>query len=143
MKEQSYSNHAATLPMFHYIVLPFLMIYVLRTIWVSYQAQTAESVWAAAFAVVVLLLALSARVMATKVQDRVIRLEMRLRLASVLPDDLRGKISSLTLDQLIGLRFASDAEMTDLVRKVLAGELTERKAIKKAVKQWEADYLRA
>ena len=143
MKEQSYSNHAATLPMFHFVVLPFLFIYALREIWACYQTETADSIWAAAFAIVVLLLALSARVMATKVQDRVIRLEMRLRLASVLPDDLRAQISSLTPDQLIGLRFASDAEMADLVRKVLAGELTERKAIKKAVKQWQADYLRA
>jgi hypothetical protein len=68
---------------------------------------------------------------------------MRLRLASVLPDDLRGKILSLTPDQLIGLRFASDTEMADLVRKVLAGELIGRKAIKKAVRHWQADYLRA
>jgi len=143
MKEQKYSNHAAWFPMFHFVVLPFLLIYALRAIWLCYQAGTSESVWTAAFAIVVFLAALASRVMALKVQDRLIRLEMRLRLASILPGDLRDRIGSLTPDQLIGLRFACDAELPDLVRRVLAGELKERKAIKQAVKTWEPDFFRA
>ena len=68
---------------------------------------------------------------------------MRLRLASILPEDLRAHIASLTPQQLIGLRFACDAEMPGLVRQVVAGQLTDMKAIKKSVKSWQGDYLRA
>jgi len=71
-----------------------------------------------------------------------LRLEERLRMERLLPDDLKGRIEDLTTDQLIGLRFASDAELSDLVRRVLDGELTERKAIKQAVKDWRADHQR-
>jgi len=143
MKEQSYSNHAAWFPMFHFVVLPFLLIYALRAIWLGFQAGTSDSIWSAAFAIVVFLAALSSRVMPLKVQDRLIRLEMRLWLASILPSDLRDRIGNLTPDQLIGLRFACDSELPDLVRRVLAGELKERGAIKKAVRTWEPDLYRA
>ena len=143
MKDQTYRNHAAWFPMFHFVVLPFLLIYALRAIWLAYQAGTSDSIWAMAFAIVVFLAALASRVMALKVQDRLIRLEMRLRLSTILPGDLRDKVGSLTSDQLIGLRFACDSELPDLVRRVLAGELKERKAIKQAVKTWEPDWMRA
>ena len=77
------------------------------------------------------------------VQNRLIRLEMRLRLARLLPVDLQSRISEFTLDQLISLRFASDAELPALARKVLDEKLNDRKTIKKLVKDWQADYLRA
>ncbi|MDE2662325.1 MAG: DUF6526 family protein [Gemmatimonadota bacterium] len=85
---------------------------------------------------------LSARRFATGVQDRVIRLEERLRLERLLPDDLKGDIGQLTTDQLIALRFASDAELPGLVRRVLAGELTSRDSIKQAVEDWRPDHQR-
>ncbi len=77
------------------------------------------------------------------VQNRLIRLEMRLRLAGVLPADMASRIPEFTLDQLVALRFASDAEMPALARKVLDEKLNDRKAIKQLVKDWQADYLRA
>ena len=76
-------------------------------------------------------------------QDRVIRLEMRLRLKEVLSGDLRGRILELTPSQLIGLRFASDAELPDLVREVLANGIQDREVIKRKIRDWQADHLRA
>ncbi len=78
-----------------------------------------------------------------KVQDRVIRLEMRLRLAKILPPEMQGDILKLTIPQLIGLRFASDAEMPALVAKVLAENIQEAKPIKQMVTDWQADDARA
>ena len=77
------------------------------------------------------------------VQDRLVRLEMHLRLAGVLPADLLPRIPEFTVAQLVSLRFASDAELPALARKVLDEKLTDRKAIKRLVKDWQADYLRA
>ena len=90
----------------------------------------------------VLLIGFFARAFATGVQDRVIRLEERLRMAALFPDDLAGRIGELETDQLIGLRFASDDELEELTRRVLAGELSDRKEIKRAVRQWRADHQR-
>ena len=83
-----------------------------------------------------------ARRFALAVQDRVIRLEERLRMERLLSDDAGNRIGELTTDQLIALRFASDAEVPGLVRRVLDGELTDRKAIKQAVGDWRADHER-
>ena len=81
--------------------------------------------------------------MVVTVQDRVVRLEMRLRLQQCLPADLRSRIDDLTVRQLVALRFASDAELADLVREVLAGKLATTKEIKLRVKNWQGDFLRA
>jgi hypothetical protein len=143
MKEQNYSNHTALYPPFHYVVVPFLLAYTIRAIWLLVQTPSADHAWSAAFAFVVLLSAFTARGMALKVQDRVIRLEMRLRLASVLPQDQHAHIPNLTPRQLVGLRFASDRELPTLVSKVVSGELSDPKSIKKAVQNWEADHFRA
>jgi uncharacterized membrane protein YciS (DUF1049 family) len=86
---------------------------------------------------------LSARMMALKVQDRVIRLEEQLRYDRLLPTDLRTRIGEFSVDQCIALRFASDSELPLLARKVLDDKVTERKAIKQMVRNWKPDYLRA
>jgi hypothetical protein len=77
------------------------------------------------------------------VQDRVIRLEMRLRLQRILPPELQTRIQDLTHRQLVALRFASDAELPVLVREILDGKLTTGKEIKLRVKNWQGDWLRA
>jgi hypothetical protein len=90
-----------------------------------------------------LILFVYARQFALTVQDRVIRLEMQLRLAKVLPADLVPRIGELSVVQLIALRFASDAELPELVRVVLTQEITDGAAIKKMVRDWQPDRLRA
>ena len=85
---------------------------------------------------------LGSRVMALRAQDRVIRLEERLRLAQVLPAELQPRIEELTMRQIIGLRFASDGELPQLVRKVLDGAAKTEKEIKQAVTNWRADHER-
>ena len=85
---------------------------------------------------------LKARIYALTVQDRIIRLEMQLRLERILPGDLRERARELTLPQLVALRFASDAELPGLVERVLNGELATGDAIKRAVTDWQADTLR-
>jgi len=94
-----------------------------------------------AFALIVFRLA--SRLMAMAVQDRVIRLEERLRMRELLPADLQARIGELTREQFVGLRFASDGELPALVRQVLTGELKSVTDIKKAVTQWRGDDLRA
>jgi len=80
---------------------------------------------------------------ALTVQDRLIRLEMRLRLAGLLPADLLPRIPEFSVAQLVSLRFACDEELPALARRVLDEKLEDRKAIKKLVKNWQPDYLRA
>ena len=94
-------------------------------------------------AAALVVLVFQARLFALAVQDRVIRLEERLRYEYVLPADLRARCGELGIGQIVSLRFASDAELPVLARKVLDEKLTERKAIKQLIKNWKPDYLRA
>ena len=94
-------------------------------------------------AVALFTLAFLSRSQALTVQDRVIRLEMRLRLRQILPPELQPRIQDLTHRQLVALRFASDAELPELVREILDGKLTTVKEIKLRVKNWQSDWLRA
>ena len=139
---QSFKNHTRLLPPFHFFVLPVLFANVLITIRSIFQAPSMNTVWTAVVAAALLLLALLARNMALTAQNRIIRLEMRHRLKDVLTSDLHDRIGELTPQQLIALRFASDAELPALVRDVLAGNLATQKAIKERVKNWQADHLR-
>jgi hypothetical protein len=140
---QTYKNHARFLPPFHFFVLPVLALNVLNGIRHVWLAPNRSTVWALVVAAALLMLGLLSRVMAVTVQDRLIRLEMRLRLQQCLPPDLRARVYDLTPRQLIALRFASDAELPDLVREVLAGKLATSKEIKMRVKDWQGDFLRA
>ena len=139
---QTYKNHTRLLPPFHFFVLPVLFINFLNEIRHVYLAPSRHFAWTLVVAAALLTLGLLARMMAIAVQDRVIRLEMRLRLKDTLPSDLHGRINELTPKQLVALRFASDDEMPALVRDVLAGNLATQKAIKVRVKNWQGDYLR-
>jgi hypothetical protein len=140
---QSYSNHTRWFPPFHFFVMPVLLINVFVSGWLLYRNPSRLGIWQLIVAAALVMTALTARIMVLAVQDRVIRLEMRLRLRELLPADLHARIGDITREQCVGLRFASDAELTALVRKVLAGELRTSSDIKKQVAGWQGDYLRA
>ena len=140
---QTYKNHARLFQPFHLFVLPVLLLYFLNSIRHLWLAPSRSTGFAVIVALALLMLAVLSRVMTLKVQDRVIRLEMRLRLRQVLPPDLQARINTLTPGQLVGLRFASDEELPGLVRDVLDGRLSTTKEIKMRVKNWQADWLRA
>jgi hypothetical protein len=144
MAEQNFSNHVRFFPPFHFFVVPVLLI---NFFWSSYRWKTSGfSVDGFEYVVVAAALLigfLSARMMALSVQDRVIRLEEQLRYQRLLPADLKPRIGEFTVSQCVALRFASDAELPALARKVLDEKLNQRKAIKQLVKNWRPDYLRA
>jgi len=144
MAEQKFSNHVRFVPPFHFFVVPVLLI---NFFWSLYRWKTSGfSVDGFEYVVVAAALAagfVSVRLMALSVQDRMIRLEEQLRYERLLPADLKPRIGEFTVSQFVSLRFASDAELPALARKVLDEKLDQRKAIKQLVKNWRPDYLRA
>ena len=140
---QTYKNHPRLLPAYHFFVLPVLLVNVLNEVRKAWRYPSEGSLFLAVVAVALFTLAYLSRTMALTVQDRVIRLEMRLRLRQILPPELQTRIQDLTHRQLVALRFASDAELPELVREILDGKLTTVKEIKLRVKHWQGDWLRA
>jgi hypothetical protein len=140
---QTYQNHTRRLPIFHFVVLPLLLLYFIGTLYAAISTKGLIEHLDLMLSVALILLALSARRMAVTVQDRVIRLEERLRMRSLLPADLQPRIEEFTLPQLIALRFASDEELPALAREVLDKHIEDQNVIKQKVTRWRGDYLRA
>jgi hypothetical protein len=138
---QSYAKHTRLDPPFHFFVLPVAGINVLVAIWNLVRNPSLAAGWLVILALAATVAVLKIRTYALKAQDRIIRLEERLRLAQLLPDALRGRIGDLTESQLIGLRFACDAEIPALVEKILASNMRQRD-IKQAVTNWRPDLFR-
>ena len=139
---QNYANHAKMVPMFHGVTFGLLVI---NLVWAGVQlfrGFSTNTVIAFLLAVAIIFVMFWARLFALGVQDRVIRLEERLRMADVLPDDLKPRVGDFTTEQLVGLRFASDEELPGLARRVLDEGIADRKTIKQAVKNWRADHQR-
>ena len=139
---QTFKSHTKNVPLFHFVALPILL---LNVIWSLVRAATdfsADTAIGIVVAFALLIVAFFARVFALGAQDRVIRLEERLRMQHLLPDDLKPRINDFTTNQMIALRLASDAELPDLARKVLDENIGERKAVKQLIKTWRADYQR-
>ncbi len=144
MAEQSLRNHTKWLPPFHFFVLPVLLVNVGFALYACGKAGfSVSSVLSVLVAAAVLTGFLMARMMAIKVQDRLIRLEERLRLERLLAADLQPRIEEFTMEQLVALRFASNAELPELARKVLDEKLNDRRAIKRLIKTWRPDFARA
>jgi hypothetical protein len=140
---QNFENHVKWVPAFHFFVLPVFLLNIFWAIYRLVRGFSAESAVSLVLALAFFVLAFYARIFALAVQDRLIRLEMRLRMQQLLPQELRPRIPDFTVDQLVALRFASDAELPGLCRKVLDGKIADRKAIKKMIQNWQPDLVRA
>jgi hypothetical protein len=142
-KAQNFDNHNRVVPAYHMFVFGvFLINFVWRLVQLK-DGITFASIMNVLLSAAFVVLFFYARTFALTVQDRVIRLEMRLRLERLLPPDMRSRIPELTLAQLISLRFAGDEELVALTRQVLDERLSDRKSIKRRIKNWQADILRA
>lgn len=140
---QTYKNHVRLLPPFHYFVLPVLLLNVLNALRYVWRTPNPGTAFGVIVAVALLMLALLSRTQALTVQDRLIRLEMRMRLREILPADLLPRVEGLSHRHLVALRFASNEELPELVRDVVAGKLQSSKDIKTRIKNWQGDFLRA
>ena len=139
---QTYANHTRWHPPFHFFIAPVMLINVFWSIWQWYRYLTWGCLWWVVVSLALLALTFLVRINPLTVQDRLIRLEERLRLREVLPAELAREAGALTKGQLIALRFAPDEELEGLVREALAGRLTKPDEIKRAIKNWRADTLR-
>ena len=143
MAEQSFQKHARWLPAFHFFAAPVLLVNVINEIRHAWMDPSQHYLWQVVVAAALLTVAFLGRIQALTVQDRLIRLEMRLRLRGLLPADQQARINDLTARQMVALRFASDAELPELVRDVFDGKLQTSKDIKGRIKNWQADWQRA
>jgi uncharacterized protein DUF6526 len=139
---QSFANHARIVPGFHYGVIGAFTLNFLWSLVRLYRLPGLDALMGVITAVALLGLVFYVRMFPLRVQDRIIRLEMSLRLASLLPADLRARVGALRPGQLVALRFASDAELPSLVRQVLDENLTDRREIKRRIREWQADHFR-
>ena len=140
--QQSLQNHARIIPAYHYFIFGAFTLNLVQSIMNLVDAPSFATVAGVLTGAALIVLAYYARVFALKAQDRVIRLEMRLRMMQLLPAALQPRVSEFTPDQLVAMRFASDAELPDLAAKVLAGNVQDKKAIKRMITAWQADHLR-
>lgn len=140
---QSFKNHTRWVPGFHFVAGTLTLVVL---VWMLYRLLTQRTWDSALGAIIGFALTLQyfyIRQFPMAVQDRVIRLEERVRLARLLSADLQASSDALTAEQLIGLRFASDAELPALVKRVLNERIADRGAIKALVTTWRADSMRA
>jgi len=140
-KPQSYASHAKIDPAFHFFVLPVLFMNILVVAYLLIRHPGIGGAWLLLISVTLLVLAGRSRSWATHLQDRLIRVEERIRLTAILPEPLRSRIGELSDSQIVGLRFASDAELPSLFQRALDEKLS-RSDIKKAITNWRPDYSR-
>ncbi|MGA8938130.1 MAG: DUF6526 family protein [Acidobacteriaceae bacterium] len=140
-KPQSFENHARFDPAFHFFIAPLLLLNVIVSIYATIHAWPSfrhMHLWWIVMSIVLVVFVTRMRMYALHNQDRLIRLEEQLRLADLLPEDQLGIVDALTIDQFVGLRFASDAEVAALAQRAVAENLT-RKQIKQSITNWRPD----
>lgn len=143
MAPQTYANHRRFFPLFHFFALPIVVLNVVMVFGGLARHPSIGDVWPLIFAIGVAAGFLACRASILTVQDRLIGLEMRLRLAAVLPPELGARIPELRIRHLVGLRFAGDAELPQLVSRCLNGELRTADQVKREIREWRGDFVRA
>jgi hypothetical protein len=138
---QSFANHTRFDPPFHFFLLPLGLVAIILSVIRIIHRPTLASTLLLILAIGFVMIAAKTRGYSLRVQDRVIRLEERLRLAMLMPEAGRARIGELTESQLIALRFASDDELPGLAMRALNEGLTS-KQIKKSIESWRGDYFR-
>ena len=139
---QALGTHRRFIPAWHFFTLPVLVANVVVVVVRFARDPSIINGWGFLVALALLIGIALSRTMPLRAQDRIIRLEERIRFERVLPAELRGRIGELTADQLIGLRFAPDDEVPELTRRALGGDLKTRADIKRAIRSWRADNMR-
>jgi Family of unknown function (DUF6526) len=139
---QTFATHRRWIPAWHFFALPVLMANVFVVAMRTWRAPSLINGWAVLVAIALVTGIFISRSMPLRAQDRIIRLEERIRLERVLPGDMRGRIGNLTAEQFIGLRFAPDDEVPELTKRALNGELKTRADIKRAIRNWRPDHMR-
>ena len=139
---QTFANHTRWQPPFHFFVVPVMLINLIWSVVQFVEAPTLNSGWWIIVSVALVVLALLVRLNSLKVQDRLIRLEEKLRYQQILSPALCQQASSLTPGQTVALRFAGDEELEALVGAALAGKFSKTTDIKRAIKNWRADTFR-
>ena len=140
--DQNFANHTRWHPPFHFFVLPVLLINFVWSIVTFAKAPDRNSGWWIVVSLALAMLALFTRLYSVKVQDRIIRLEEKLRYQQLLSPALAQQCAMLTPAQMIALRFAGDDQLEELASAVIAGKLANQKDIKQAIKNWRADTFR-
>ena len=140
-REQNYKSHRRYYPWHHFIVQQILIVNAAMEIARAIDTPTGRQLWIVAVSIALAIFSFTSRSMSLRAQDRVIRLEERLRLMQLMPGE-QSLIDGLRTGQLVALRFASDSEAPALARRAASGELSKGEAIKKEIQTWRADYLR-
>jgi uncharacterized membrane protein YdbT with pleckstrin-like domain len=139
--QQDYASHGRTDPVFHRFLVPLSVLTIIVATVNAVRHPGFNSAWLILVSLAAAVALFKMRLYSLKVQDRLIRLEERLRMQQVLSEPLRSRIPDLTVGQLVGLRFASDAELPVLVGRALSEKLS-KDDLKKAVTSWQADHFR-
>ena len=140
-KPQTFANHAKFDPPFHFFMVPVMVITVIAMVVHFFRFPSLFSGWLVVVGMAAGVATFRIRIYALRLQNRLIRLEERVRMMALLPEPLRSRIGELTDAQFIALRFACDAELPALMQRAIQ-ENMERKEIKKAIVNWRPDYSR-
>jgi hypothetical protein len=142
MDSQNFANHRRWHPPFHFFVLPVMLINFVWSVLEFVKAPGRNSGWWVVVSLALAMLTVFVRTNSLKVQDRIIRLEERLRYQQLLSPELAQQAAALPVAQMCALRFADNSELEELVNAVATGKLTDSGNIKQAIKNWRADTFR-
>lgn len=141
MAEQSFKNHTKWDPAFHFFLSPLILGTVIFSAKHAWAYPNGMTLWLVLLSVGMFVWLMKTRMYALGVQNRLIRLEERLRMERLLPAEAMARFDELTAGQIIALRFASDGEVAGLARRALDEKL-EPKQIKAAIQAWRPDHMR-